>query len=129
MLARNPISDAIMIDVDYLHFGKLISTADGRAAPEGLGVTSRSRGLKAEHDGELRLNTLLEVQVFSPAMIDSRMADKGLLLVRTLPGTAAAPKGRTVFVRARFRQESSQSSDSRPHQQASIWVVNADKWY
>jgi hypothetical protein len=129
MLARNPISDAIMIDVDYLNFGKLISSADGlSAAPEGLGVTSRSSGLKAEHDGELRLNTLLEVQVFSPAMIDPKMADKGLLLVRTLPATAAAPRGRTVFVRARFRQESSTSSDSRPHQQASIWVVSADKW-
>jgi hypothetical protein len=130
MLAINPISDAIMIDVDYLNFGKLISSADGlSAAPEGLGVTSRSRGLKAEHDGELRLNTLLEVQVFSPAMIDAKLVDKGLLLVRTLPRTAAAPRGRTVFVRARFRQESSTSSDSRPHQQASIWVLNADMWY
>lgn len=135
MLARHSssdaisTSDAIMIDVDFLNFGKLISSADGLAAPEGLGVTSRSRGLKADDDGELRLNALLEVQVFSPAMIDQKQADKGLLLVRTLPGASTGSKRRTVFVRARFRQESTTSSDNRPHQQASIWVANADTWF
>ncbi|NPV19286.1 hypothetical protein [Bradyrhizobium aeschynomenes] len=130
MLARNSFSSAIMVDVDYLNFGKLISGTEGfGSAPQGLGVTSRSAGLRPEHDGDLRLNTLLEAQVFSPSMIDPKMADKGLLLIRTLPATPATPRGRTVFVRARFRHEGSMGVDSRPHQQASIWVVGAENWY
>ncbi|MGJ5089002.1 hypothetical protein ACQR06_26050 [Bradyrhizobium sp. HKCCYLRH1065] len=119
-----------MVDVDYLNFGKLISGTEGfGSAPQGLGVTSRSAGLRPEHDGDLRLNTLLETQVFSPSMIDPKVADKGLLLIRTLPASPATPRGRTVFVRARFRHEGSTGVDSRPHQQASIWVVGAENWY
>jgi hypothetical protein len=129
MLAATRISDAVMIDVDYLNFGKLVAAPGGHVRPpEGLGVTRRSRGLKPDEDGELRLSTLLDVQVFSPAMIDAALAGTGPLLVRTLPRTAAWPQGRAVFVRARFRQETDGGSDSRMHQQASVWVVQADMW-
>jgi hypothetical protein len=129
MLAATRISDAVMIDVDYLNFGKLVAAPGGHVRPpEGLGVTRRSRGLKPDQDGELRLSTLLDVQVFSPAMIDAALAGTGPLLVRTLPRAAAWPQGRAVFVRARFRQETDGGSDSRMHQQASVWVVQADMW-
>jgi hypothetical protein len=128
MLAVTRISDAVMVDVAFLHFGKLVSRNSLVRAPEGMGVTSRSEGLTAEDDGDLRLNTLLETQVFSPAMIDAKMADAGLLLVRTIAPTQRVAYARTVFVRARFRQESDGSSDSRVHQQAAIWVVKSDLW-
>jgi hypothetical protein len=117
-----------MVDVAFLHFGKLVSRNGLLRAPETLGVTSRSVGLTADDDGDLRLHILLETQMFSPAMIDAAMADPGLLLVRTIAPTQRVKDARTVFVRARFRQESAGSSGSRVHQQAAIWVVRSDLW-
>jgi hypothetical protein len=113
----------VMIDVNYLHYGKLVSVEGWPQASNALGVTRRSTGLLPEDDADLRINALLEMPVFNASMVDPAVADRGALFIRTLQ-----KKRRTVFVRARFRREGEDSSDSRVHQQATVWVVDSHDW-
>lgn len=128
MLLAARAGKTVMIKVEHLHYGKLVSGDGGGAvSSEGLGVTLRSRGFPRGAEN-LRLNSLLDVKMFDPDMIDPAMADVGLLLVRTFPNVFGPLTGYTILVRARFRPEKGEGSTGRVHQQAAIWIVRQADW-
>src|SRR5437868_14876334 len=105
MLVAPRLGDTVMIEVEHLNYGKLVSTERGPVSSEGYGVTRRSSGVDPASVSDLRLNALLDVSMFDTEMIDAGMAAEGLLFVRTSPGASGAFSNRTVLVRARFRPE------------------------
>jgi hypothetical protein len=116
------------MEIERLRYGKLVTSDDGRVPnSEGYGVTSRSSGLDATDDEELRLAKLFEVKRFEADLVDPVHAATGILLVRYRPA-AGRPSREVVFVRARFRSEYGEGAAGRLYQQATIWVVRESDW-
>jgi hypothetical protein len=116
------------MEIEHLRYGKLVTSDDGRVPnSEGYGVTSRSSGLDATDDEELRLAKLFEVKRFESDLVDPAHAASGILLVRYRP-PAGRPSREVVFVRARLRSEYGEGAAGRLYQQATIWVVRESDW-
>jgi hypothetical protein len=128
MLLAARLGERVMIKVERLHYGKLVSDNGAGVVSSGLGVTLRSKGLSPAWAADLQLDSLLDVKVFDPDMIDPAMSQTGLLIVRTFPRTNGPFSGRTILVRARFRPERGEGAGGRVHQQAAIWVVSSEDW-
>ena len=118
----------LMVEIEHLHYGKLVSGEEGRVpSSEDHGVTRRSRGLHASDDHAVRLPALLDVKRFDNELIDPGVNKRGILLVRTLqPRLKGVPE--VVLVRARLRPEDGDGGHSRLHQQAAIWFVEWNDW-
>lgn len=118
----------LMVEIEHLHYGKLVNGDEGRVpSSEGHGVTRRSRGLQASDDHAVRLPALLDVKRFDNELIDPEVNKRGILLVRTLqPRLKGVPP--VVLVRARLRPEDGDGGHSRLHQQAAIWFVEWNDW-
>jgi hypothetical protein len=128
MLTASRLGDVLMVDIEHLHYGKLVYGEEGRVpSSEGYGVTRRSRGLDPSGDFAFRLPALLDVKRFDHDMIDPRANGRGIILVRMLPVEGGEPN-RVVLVRARLRPEDGEGGHGRLHQQAAIWFVKWEDW-
>lgn len=119
----------IMLTVEYLNYGKLVS-ADGTVAPvsSGLGITRLSGGLDQREAASLDLASLFGTREFGLDTIDEASAATGALLVRSMPVARGSLAGRTVFARVRHRKDREHGGNARMHPQASMWIATADDW-